>query len=742
MSEVNLQLVEIALEHVTGTDFEKFFQAFYPALAGIDFIPLGGVHDGGADAFQSEKLLEGRDGRPNTFYQASIQKDHRAKIRNTVNRLKEYGRQPTSLQYFTSQTVSSIDLEEEHLSRELEIEIRIKDRKWIVNNTNYSTQTIAAFNSYLKKNLAFLTEIGAANTVSVSQNISARTMCVFLGQEIDRRRGKTNLLEAVTDSLILWALEDTDPDKKVFMTRGEILSKVEKALPSAKQFIRGSIDHRIQKLASKNNSTGREIRWYKKENKYCLPYETREVIKQENAEDVYLKLQVIDLYTRRASDILEEGQDIQPDQIAKIAHRALELTFEKEGLELAEFLSNDRDQKYYGAISDQVDEAIEETGITGESTVLAKEVSLSVLRQAFYSSSKIERIYYGKLSRTYTLLFTLRNEPKIVEYFKGMSSNFVLFVGADIIIRALSERYLANEDQMTRNMLHILKDAGSKLILTQVTTEEVHAHLEGTNYEFRNHFMKLESEVSREIARHSSKILIRTYFYAKLDSNLQERPRGWKAFIEQICSYKDLHKSEISREQIKDYLIQEFDFEFFDKSDMIQLVDESEVETLKNEIIPVKSDEILAYNDALQILTIYGKRKELGERRKPNPYGYRTWWLTHETKVLHVTGDIVLSRGSKYIIRPEFILNFVALSPTTEQVQKSYNTIFPTLLGVRLSNRMREDIFHDVMNKAKELKGINDARAKAMMIDMSNRLKGDNFKRYETNFNLDYLDMY
>ena len=104
------------------------------------------------------------------------------------------------------------------------------------------------------------------------------------------------------------------------------------------------------------------------------------------------------------------------------------------------------------------------------------------------------------------------------------------------------------------------------------------------------------------------------------------------------------------------------------------------------------------------------------------------------------TGELVSARGSQYIIRPEFILNFVALSPTTEEVRKSYGTIFPTLLGVRLSNRMREDIFHDVMARAKAARAVDEARAKAMLADMSNRLKGDQFKRYEADFLSGRLD--
>ena len=42
-------------------------------------------------------------------------------------------------------------------------------------------------------------------------------MCVFLGQELERRRGNADILEAVTDSLILWALEGTNPDNGIFL---------------------------------------------------------------------------------------------------------------------------------------------------------------------------------------------------------------------------------------------------------------------------------------------------------------------------------------------------------------------------------------------------------------------------------------------------------------------------------------------------------------------------------------------
>ena len=737
MQTVNHQLVAIALERIEGTVFEDFFHAFYCALTGTDFVPLGGLRDGGADAFQGHGLFENRALRASVFYQASIQADYQAKIRHTVTRLREFNREPKSLQYFTSRTISAIDKVEEELTAELEITIRIRDRKWIVGNINHSPQTVAAFTTYLAPHVAFLADPGSATVIKESSNLPVRAACVFLGQEVDRRRGNTELLEAVTDTLILWALEGTDPEAGRLMTRDEIRNRIDEILPSATDFTRRVFNDRIKRLASKGNPTGREIRWYRKQDQFCLPYETRKIVMEENTEDEFLKLQIMDLYRSRAAKTLNGDAGSLPDTVARITHRALELTFEKDGLDLVAFLSETTDDHSPIAISDQVDAAIEEENLDAHTAMRVKDAALDVIRQAFYHSTADERLYYGKLSRTYTLMFTLRNAPQIVQYFAGMSGNFVLLVGSDLIIRALSERYLATEDQMTVNMFRILRDAGSTLLLTKMVVEEVQAHLARTDWEFESSFKSLEAHVTPEIARHADRILIRAYFHAKQDSLLKNRPTNWPSYIGQICSYGDLHFAEKSRKQVNDYLIAKFGFEYLDAEDLAKLTDEQDVRRLADKLKEIKTDDILALNDAQQILAVYGKRQELREDHHVNPYGYRTWWLTQETRVRRVTRDLMMERGSQYIMRPEFILNFVALSPTTEQVRRSYNAVFPTLLGVRLSNRLREDIFRDTLRRIKEVGDVDEARAKALMAEMSDQLKGDNYKTYETGFSKD-----
>src|SRR5207249_235264 len=71
---INPDLVTISLERVEGTPFERFVNAFYPAISGVEYVPLGGLHDGGADAMFAESIKEAR-GPQGAFLQASVQED-------------------------------------------------------------------------------------------------------------------------------------------------------------------------------------------------------------------------------------------------------------------------------------------------------------------------------------------------------------------------------------------------------------------------------------------------------------------------------------------------------------------------------------------------------------------------------------------------------------------------------------------------------------------------------------------
>ncbi|MGA8400222.1 MAG: hypothetical protein WB697_10060, partial [Stellaceae bacterium] len=91
---IDPRLAEIALEYVDGAAFEHFFHAFGAEMFGTAFVPLGGMHDGGADAFGADPIYEGR---PTHFFQASIEQDFVDKIKRTVARLRSVGRDVRTL---------------------------------------------------------------------------------------------------------------------------------------------------------------------------------------------------------------------------------------------------------------------------------------------------------------------------------------------------------------------------------------------------------------------------------------------------------------------------------------------------------------------------------------------------------------------------------------------------------------------------------------------------------------------
>lgn len=83
-------------------------------------------------------------------------------------------------------------------------------------------------------------------------------------------------------------------------------------------------------------------------------------------------------------------------------------------------------------------------------------------------------------------------------------------------------------------------------------------------------------------------------------------------------------------------------------------------------------------------------------------------------------------------MRPEFVLHFLASVPSAKAVQDSFESIFPTILGVKLGNRMDETAFKKIISKAREVHdNIDESRAKVLLAKASSQLQSDFIKRYE-----------
>lgn len=195
------------------------------------------------------------------------------------------------------------------------------------------------------------------------------------------------------------------------------------------------------------------MRHYRAEDKYCLPYETRTRIAEENQHDEGLELKVLESLDERIRETKRDGLgDVGIRESAEISLRALQMTFEREGLEFAAFLSHN-EQETHATIINSISAALDNGAMTGRRRLVVADAVFEAVRGVLYDSRPHEREYLHKLSRTYALLFTLNTEPRLLQYFQEMTGDFYLYVGTDQIVRALSEHYLAPPDQMTKNAL-------------------------------------------------------------------------------------------------------------------------------------------------------------------------------------------------------------------------------------------------------------------------------------------------
>lgn len=741
LTHVHPDLVAHALKRVKGGAFEDFAQDILAALIGPKFVPMGGTGDGGADGFIGDRIFEdGADAQ--SFMQASVQAENvTTKIKATVERLRAFRRDPKHLRYVTSHAIPALDRIENDLTGELNVSIRILDGKYLATHINDSSQTIAAFENHLRPVTEYLRVVGSAPVIAKSKHVESPAVYVFLRQEVERRSGNTSLVDAVTDALILWSLDGTDPDTGKLMTKTEISDKICSTVPFAKDFINTRLNDRLAHLSAKARDSGR-VRWHRQEDRYALPHKTREEIAVENAEDDNLRLAVLDSLQERITAIgsadLKEGE---MEFAGEIALRALQLLFEQEGLELASYIARNEatTQNNLETVQDAVRTAIEESGLKPARIPIVGDNVLGALRGVFYASSEQERLYLGKLSRTYSLLFTLKTEPRLISYFQEMAGDFHLYVGTDILVRALSERYLEPKDQMTRNVLRMAAEAGATLVLAEPVLEEVIGHMRASDKEYEVNFAPLGDIEFRIAETMSPKILVRTYYHALANPDPDApRLKSWAHFVSQFVDHSQL-RTKSGQHQLKGYLTNEFNMVFESNDDLEEIVDHDELVSLASSLTAVKDDRegsrFRARADALMVLAVYGKRKQLGEHKKSTEFGMRTWWMTSETRILSRTGKLVADHGgNRFMMRPEYLLNFLALAPSAADVRTTYANIFPTVLGVKLSRRLDEAVFHDLMAKVLESEEIDPGRRKSQIADNADRLKSDFYKEYLRGF--------
>ena len=690
-----------------GLLFERFGQEFLSARLGYRFLASGGIKDRGIDGLEYTSELEDKT---KDVFQISIDKNPAAKIRNTVDKLIKNNIKFLRLTYLTNIEIKNkYELIDKYLEED-DITLRIFDGIWISDNANNSSATKSVISIFVRDHLRRYQKPGEG--LAVHDYIKDPRLYVFLKQQISKNDEIVDLNNNLIDSLILYSLRDTDPDEEAFLSSKEIAEVVKGLVNFEIERIQSKINKRLKSLSKKPN---RRVNYHTDRENYCLPYETRLEILTSNAKDIAL----YDAFHEEAISIIKKNlysEKVQVRSISQLLNKTLEKIYYKQGLDFSDFLLNSgSDETFDTSLSDTVNSIVDAASIVEKSKRKVKSALIVSIREIIYHGSGKSKEYLRSLSKTYLMLFLLKCEPSIVEYFQSIAGSMSIFVCTSILVPALSEIYLEPQNQRYWGLLKSASSRGVKLFVNDTIINELDFHIQRSIHIFETEYEGNIDFYSDDLEEIIDQILVRAYIYALKEG----KASGYKNFIENFIT----PNGDNTKQELIDFLYEEFRIDYIEESNLDVEIDSEEYQELVNELKVAKKSEDKAKTDASLILTIYALRKNRGEE-KSSLEGYKTWWLSSDTVTHRIVAQVF--RG-KYPVscymRPDFLYNYISFTPPIDAVEKVYQETFPNLLGVQISNHISHSTSESIRKLIKDHSDKLDGRVKAKIRSLIDDLK-------------------
>ena len=539
-------------------------------------------------------------------------------------------------------------------------------------------------------------------------------MFVFLRQQWDINRGKLNLHSILADTLILYCLEGTDSDKKIFKTEEELKNDIAKLISFDFKILMPIIKDRLRFLSTKP----RRIKYYSPEKAYCLPYETRIEIRDKNLFDSLLYDQFKNHTENDFNYFLSELKIITKGGFSLI-EKTLNQIFHQQGLEFSDFITNKKNQHPYEKnLNEIINNLIDESSENPKNKELIKDAIILTIRKMVYNGTPEQNQFLMKLSNTYMMMFMLQCDPHICSYFQVMASKLNVYVCTSIIIPALSECYLPELNRRHWNLLIGARDAGVTLIINEPILFELAAHFRSISKIYYEQYENIEDIYlsNEEGIRYINGIMIRAYFYAKHKGKI-------KNFREFINTFVDPYLKNTESE-ILIWLKETFNIKFISDTSLGITLNESEFNLLYESLKIEKSADLKAKIDAKIILTIQKIREKYNETDSSGIFGYKTWWLSKDIVTQKVVNQIFKDKyKNSCYMRPDFLYNYISLAPTKKQIDSAYTQLFPTMLGVNISYHLKPEVIKVVHDLIVEHKDINHARLVSSLHSLTEKLK-------------------
>ncbi|MEP7289894.1 MAG: hypothetical protein ABI947_29465 [Chloroflexota bacterium] len=218
MEGVDPEAFKYALSKVLdGNMFEEFAQNYLGKVLGYEFAPVGGFKDRGIDGLEH---LFHRKGFERSIYQISIEQNPQIKLDSTLKKLHDNNIDFDQLYFVTNRQFPDQDIAIDKLFEKYKKPIHIYDLRWLSNQVNMSQSTVNTYRTFIDSYLHEFSKPG--KSYEIGDLVNDPRLFVFLRQQWDDNHKYLQIDEILADTLIIYALEGTDADKKIFKTEEEI----------------------------------------------------------------------------------------------------------------------------------------------------------------------------------------------------------------------------------------------------------------------------------------------------------------------------------------------------------------------------------------------------------------------------------------------------------------------------------------------------------------------------------------
>lgn len=686
------QRFAFALRELGSGNWERFEQLASTFLA-ADFDDIRTTASPSGDRGRDAELYSTTD--PTTLLQYSVRVDWKAKIRETILRIRAEFPNASVLVYVTNQVIGSEadDLKAE-LRRDHRIHLDVRDQSWFLERMHKDRQREVAAASLAEEVVTPIAERDGLieRRPSPLTSPEQRAALVHLELQWANESQDKGLSRTAFEALVRSVLRDTDSGRR--MSRDDVRKGVRALLPSHDpDAVNRHVDRALNKLSARAGGD-KVIKHWQKEDEYCLSHEERvrldEHLIEADRHEQALKSELDELITDFAGNHGDGKQlnQARRDDLSERCRRVLDAFLLGRG---EAFVAAVRSGQYedldFQDLRDLVIKDISLNPYKGYFPVI--EITEKVVGEVVTRPGEASRRYLRGLIDAYTLLAFLRETPDVQGVVHKMFSSGEIWLDTSMLLPLFAERLLEEGERQYTALLAGAREAGLQLFVTEGVLEELERQMNKARI-YANTTGRWEGPVP--------------FLYAAYIGAGQSRDT-FRTWLEEFVG------SERPQEDVAEFIEEDHGIRLRSLADEVARAEDDLRHSVQEVWIDVhqrrrSTDRIeeqltlrLAQHDAENYLGVIMCRSG-GESH----FGHTGWWLTLDRAAHGVEQKLGERLGRRAprspVMSPDFLSGYLAFGPIRQKLSKQSELKLP----IALSRGMTEFLSPDVVAEAERVR--------------------------------------